>query len=74
VIVNELGHLFAGTMKRGVLRSTDDGKTWNSINNGLPVMSAPARALDKKGYIYCGVLLNGLYRIAVPTTNNKSPL
>src|SRR5438128_2535718 len=32
---NSSGHLFAGTYASGIIRSTDNGVTWNPINRGL---------------------------------------
>ena len=32
-------NIFAGTWDDGVILSTDDGSTWNAVNNGLPMVS-----------------------------------
>jgi hypothetical protein len=33
------GSIYAGTAGNGILLSTDDGASWNAINNGLPMYS-----------------------------------
>jgi len=34
--IDSNGHIFAGTWLEGVFRSTDNGDTWSSVNEGLP--------------------------------------
>jgi len=36
LLVNSRGHIFLGTERYGILRSTDNGETWDSASIGLP--------------------------------------
>lgn len=57
--------LYVGSWYRGVYRSTDGGSTWQAINNGLPTIYAPFRAIaidpTNTQHIYVGVE-NQVYR------------
>ncbi|MFH1161892.1 MAG: T9SS type A sorting domain-containing protein [Candidatus Jorgensenbacteria bacterium] len=58
------GSIFAGTADTiglGILRSTDDGKTWQQSNGGLGDLHVWSVASDSNGTIYAGTE-NGLYR------------
>ena len=47
------GRLYAATTMNGVLRSSDGGATWTSLNEGLPSLSVGELALDAaNGYLY----------------------
>ncbi|MFH1161884.1 MAG: T9SS type A sorting domain-containing protein [Candidatus Jorgensenbacteria bacterium] len=59
------GSIFAGvadTIGLGVLRSTNDGKTWHQSNEGLGDLHVWAVAADSNGIVYAGVERKGLYR------------
>ncbi len=54
--------MYTGSASNGVLRSLDDGTTWDSLNDGLP--SRDVRALvDCDGGVLAAVLSQGIYRL-----------
>ena len=61
-------NIFAGTIYSGVLLSTDTGKTWNAVNNGL--MDSSITCLANNGTtIFAGTNDSGVY---VSTNNGNS--
>lgn len=66
VAVNGAGHIFVGTQKHGVLRSTNQGLSWIPVNAGLPSLLVGVRvqvlAINGAGQIFAGVLYRGIYR------------
>jgi hypothetical protein len=67
--------LFVATEFGGVSRSTDDGNTWEQINEGLPVKSASGLAIGD-GYLFVGtsasVWRRPLSQIATSVTDPAS--
>lgn len=55
-IVENSSGIYIGTdgFKHGVFHSTDSGKTWNAINNGLGNLDIWNLALDTSGNLYAG--------------------
>lgn len=51
----------ADTTSYGVIRSTDDGKTWQKANNGLGDLHVLSVASDDSGVLYAGTEKKGLY-------------
>lgn len=53
IVINATNQLFAGTF-RGILRSTDNGDTWVSANNGLPQLNRQIHSLsfNSVGHIF----------------------
>lgn len=74
-LVNVGGTLYAGTTQRwmpgtlpnggrGVLRSTDGGKTWDNISRGMPNLEVASLAASPDGrYLFAGVEQGGVHRI-----------
>ncbi|MDG4798312.1 S8 family serine peptidase [Micromonospora sp. WMMD1082] len=59
----EAGLRFGG---RGVLRSTDGGRTWSNIGAGLPDSSVRSLAVSPDGtWLYAGTAAGGVYRLAL---------
>ena len=60
------GEVFA-VGNRGIMRSLDDGITWDGVNNGIPfpsMFNMEALAMDSSGVLYAGADIGGgsLYR------------
>lgn len=75
-IVASGGDLYAGTRSysaagliqggRGVLRSTDGGRTWANISAGLPDPSVLSLAASPDGHwLYAGTRSGGVYRLPI---------
>jgi hypothetical protein len=60
-IVSDGADLFVGTNGGGVYRSTDDGTSWNSDNNGLMDKHVTALAMSN-GNLYAGTWGGGIFR------------
>jgi photosystem II stability/assembly factor-like uncharacterized protein len=57
------GNLFAGTNGDGIFKSTDDGKIWTQLINGLSNKYIYSLVIDKtNGYIYAGSIGGGVFR------------
>src|ERR1700733_6934735 len=52
---------FAGTSDGGVFRSTDNGNTWSSVSNGLPLYTQVTSLATLGNYIFAGVIGSGVY-------------
>lgn len=66
LIVNALGHLYAGTDGQGVYRSTDDGATWEPANNGLTDLTIPSMTLNSSGFLFASTQNAGFFRSQQP--------
>jgi ligand-binding sensor domain-containing protein len=60
--INNAGHIFAGTIGRGVYRSTDQGKTWSEVNNGLTLPLVLALVINSDQHLFVGTYLGGVFR------------
>lgn len=60
--INDAGHIFAGTIGRGVYRSTDQGKTWSEVNNGLTNTLVLALIINSEQHLFAGTYLGGVFR------------
>jgi photosystem II stability/assembly factor-like uncharacterized protein len=60
--INDAGHIFAGTIGRGVYRSTDQGKTWTEVNSGLTITLVLALIINSDQYLFAGTYLGGVFR------------
>lgn len=52
ISANSNNILFAGSRGGGVLRSTDDGDSWEQINNGLTTNSIASIAINSSDHIF----------------------
>lgn len=60
-------NIFAGTQSNGVFKSTDNGTSWNAVNNGLVGNALNIQASVVNGStLYVGTYLGGVHK----TTNN----
>lgn len=59
--VDQQGRIFAGTDGRGVYRSLDGGKTWETANAGLGRRDVRSLAVDPSGHVFAG-LVGGVCR------------
>ena len=64
VIINDSGHVFAGT-DMGAFRSKDNGDKWSEINNGLPNDYVYTLAINNSGHIFAGIADNGIRNMEV---------
>ncbi|HEY9674388.1 MAG TPA: hypothetical protein V6D11_23315 [Waterburya sp.] len=53
-------NLFAGTVDGSIFRSTDNGKSWVSINTGLSNADVTALAVAQNGQIFAGTTLGSI--------------
>lgn len=72
LVLNAQGHIFAGTQKGGVLRSTDNGVTWSAFNSGLPATSVTALAANVRGAMFAGTSGNGVFSSQSTTSIKES--
>ncbi len=56
------GRLYAGTRRRGVLRSTDNGATWSDVEPEFDRQWIRLVATGPKGRVFVSALRRGLYR------------
>lgn len=71
--IDSQGHVFAGTEKSGVLRSIDNGVTWEPINSGLPHLDVRALALnDSMKQIFAGTNGKGVFVATLKTSVQES--
>lgn len=61
--------LYAGTYGAGVYRSTDDGATWSSLNNGLSSLNISDITVDSTGNVYAAINRKGVFKYS---TNDNS--
>jgi photosystem II stability/assembly factor-like uncharacterized protein len=64
IFVNRLGYIFAA-VDYGLIRSTDEGNTWQQVGYGQIYVPSPGYAEDLNGNIYIGNY-NGIFK----STNN----
>ena len=67
LVINSSGHIFAGTVFKGVSRSINNGNSWTTINNGL-YTDVRALAINANGYIFAGTYGGGVFRSVQSTT------
>ena len=60
--------LYALSNVVNVIRSTDDGMTWEPANDGLPAAIPTALLHSSKGKIFVGFQFGRVYRMAAPAT------
>ena len=70
IVTNSTGEIFASSTNIGsarwdlgsVYRSTNNGKNWEIINNGLPDIWVNCLLFNLKGELFAGTSRNGVYR------------
>jgi hypothetical protein len=67
--VNGQGHIFVGSERSGILRSTDHGGSWTPINHGLTDLNITSLILNSSGHLFAGSVMNGTFR---STDNGES--
>src|ERR1700737_1860528 len=55
-------HVWVSTVRTGVLRSVDGGRSWSPSNFGLPTLAAGAIAELSNGVLLLGTFGGGLFR------------
>jgi len=69
--ISSNGHIYAGTTLSGVVRSTDNGSTWTSINKGLTNTYVGSLAIGASKYVFAGTRGSGIFRSVQPATSGK---
>ncbi|MGH7454151.1 MAG: T9SS type A sorting domain-containing protein [bacterium] len=66
--INSSGHIFVGTDRGVVFRSTNNGDSWAAIHIGLTITNTTIRslAINSSGHIFAGTFSKGVFR----STNN----
>jgi len=64
--IDESGNIFAGTIGKGIFRSSDNGANWIEINAGLTSNNVETIDINSSGDIFAGTTFNGIFR----STNN----
>src|SRR5690554_1539790 len=59
--VYSLGYLFVGTFSSGIYRSSDEGATWQQINNGLTSLLITALVVNSLGHLYASTQGGGVF-------------
>ncbi len=62
VTITRSGHIFAVGSIEGLIRSTNDGETWESANTGLERDIISALAINSRGHIFVGTWWSGILR------------
>jgi len=62
VKIDPQGNLYAGTWGFGVLKSTDNGSSWTTLNTGILNTAIHALAIDGSGNIYAGSFGGGIIK------------
>ncbi|MCD6162893.1 MAG: T9SS type A sorting domain-containing protein [candidate division Zixibacteria bacterium] len=63
VLPSDRNTIIICTAEDGVLKSSDGGETWRSINNGLKVVQTASMELDTtNGILYLGTYHDGIYK------------
>lgn len=61
--------LYVGTNMTGVLRSTNYGQSWSSVNSGLPTNPSVYCFAVCGSNLFCGTYGSGVYRMSVPVSS-----
>jgi len=62
LIINQSGHIFAGTEGGGVFRSMNNGDSWSRVNTGVVNTAILALAINKNGHIFAGSYGDPVFR------------
>jgi photosystem II stability/assembly factor-like uncharacterized protein len=65
LILNSGNNIFVGTDTSGVFKSNNDGKSWESFNNGLLDNHITCLAFDSTDFILAGTSEEGIFRSPV---------
>jgi photosystem II stability/assembly factor-like uncharacterized protein len=66
IAINRHGHLFVATAT-GVIRSGDNGISWEAVSDGLDDRRVFALTFDSEGYLYAGSDGGGVFRTVTST-------
>lgn len=55
------GHIFAGTVHRGIYRSTDRGLSWQQTNTGLTDTVVSALMVTNSGFVFAGTRTGAVF-------------
>jgi photosystem II stability/assembly factor-like uncharacterized protein len=67
IAINQTGVIYAGSEITGISTSTDNGDSWQQINNGLQLPSINALAVTPNGYIF--IAMRNLFESQTDTTS-----
>jgi photosystem II stability/assembly factor-like uncharacterized protein len=71
IIINDLGDIFVSSIDaQGVLRSIDNGATWQQINSGLYNYSVRSLCLSPSSFLIAGSEGTGVWISGLPTGSN----
>lgn len=62
ITINSQDHIFAGTYFDGIYRSTDDGKSWELINDGLNYTWITDIAINSSDHLFASTWFGGVYK------------
>ena len=65
ISLDNSGTIYVGTSNDGVLRTTDDGNTWQQISTGLTDLNIISLAVTSTGNIFCGTADGGVFRLDI---------
>jgi len=69
IVTSPSGLIFAGTYDKGVVRSTDNGKTWTEINKGLTDTTVITLAVSSDGKVIFAGTNSGIF-MSIDNGNN----
>ena len=71
IIINDLGDIFVSSIDaQGVLRSIDNGATWQQINSGLYNYNVRSLCLSPSSFLIAGSEGTGVWISGLPTGSN----
>src|SRR5688572_3751659 len=62
IALSAVEDLFIGTQGGGVLRSTDNGDTWEAVNNGITAKDVWAIHVAANDNVFAGTMGGGVFR------------
>lgn len=78
LLINDIGHIYAGTQGHGAYRSTDNGDTWEQVSDGLSDMTVRSMTLNSSGFLFASTPNSGIFRsqqpVQITSLNPSSPV